>query len=79
MERDVGALQCRFKSQQEEGDVQVDALLTAIGPEARKLFKTYNLTATQKKNIKGVIERFDSYCNPRETIPFQHYRFNSRQ
>jgi len=57
----------------------VDALLTAIGPEARTLFKTYNLTATQKKNIKSVIERFDNYCNPRETIPFQHYGFNSRQ
>ena len=57
-----------------EGDVQVAAFLTAIGPEARKVFKTWNLSATKRKDIKGVIERFDNYCNPRKNIPF-----NSRQ
>ena len=40
------------KVNKEEGDVQVAALLTAIGPEARKVFKTWNLSATQKKDIK---------------------------
>ena len=34
------------KVNKEEGDVQVAALLTAIGPEARKVFKTWNLSAT---------------------------------
>ena len=55
------------------------ALLTAIGPEARKVFKTWNLTATQKKGVKGIIELFDNDCNPRKSIPFERYRFNSRQ
>ena len=54
------------KVHKEEGDVQVAALLTAIGPEARKVFKTWNLSATERKDIKGVIERFDNYCNPRK-------------
>ena len=45
------------KVNKEEGDVQVAALLTAIGPEARKVFKTWNLPATERKDIKGVIER----------------------
>ena len=67
------------KVNKEEGDVQVAALLTAIGPEARKVFKTWNLSATQKKDIKGVVERFDNYCNPRKNVPFERYRFNSRQ
>ena len=67
------------KVKKEEGDVQVAALLTAIGPEVRKVFKTWNLTAAQKKDIKGVNERFDNYCNPRKNIPFELYRFNSRQ
>ena len=53
--------------------------LTAIGPEARKVFKTWNLTATEKKNIDAVIERYDNYCNPRKNVPFEHYRFNLRQ
>ena len=68
-----------LKVNKEEGDVQVAALLTAIGPEARKVFKTWNLSATQKKDIKGVVERFDNYCNPRKNVPFERYRFNSRQ
>ena len=67
------------KVNKEEGDVQVAALLTAIGPEARKVFKTWNLSAAQKKDIKGVVERFDNYCNPRKNVPFERYRFNSRQ
>ena len=46
------------KVNKEERDVQVAALLTAIETEARKVFKTWNLTATQKKDIKGVLERF---------------------
>ena len=41
--------------------------------------ETWNLTATQKKDIKGVLERFENYCNPRKNISFQRYRFNSRQ
>ena len=67
------------KVNKEEGDIQVAAFLTAIGPEARKVFKTWNLSATERKDIKGVIECFDNYCNPRKNIPFERYLFNSRQ
>ena len=67
------------KVNKEEGDVQVAAFLTAIGPEARKVFKTWNLSATERQDIKGVIERFDNYCNPTKNIPFERYLFNSRQ
>ena len=59
------------KVNKEEGDVQVAALLTAIGPEARKVFKTQILSATERKDMKGVIERFGNYCNPRKNIPFE--------
>ena len=47
------------KVNKEEGDIQVAELLTAIGPEARKVFIAWNLSATQKKDITGVVERFD--------------------
>ena len=46
------------------------------------MFETWKLTATHKKDIKGVIERFDSYgvaINPRKNISFERYRFYSRQ
>ena len=39
------------KVNKEEGDVQVAALLAAIGPEARKIFKTWNLSATERKDM----------------------------
>ena len=67
------------KVNKEDGDVQVAALLTVIGPEARKVFKTWNLTAAQKKDIKGVIERLENYCKPRKNVPFERYLFNVRQ
>ena len=34
------------KVNKEEGDVPVAVLLTAIGSEARKVFKTWNLSGT---------------------------------
>ena len=53
----------------EADGVQMTTFLAAIGPEARKVFKTWNLTADEKKDIKTVIERLDNYCNPRMNIP----------
>lgn len=41
----------------EAGEVQVASFLTATDPEARKVFKTWNLAADEKKDIKTVIER----------------------
>ena len=64
------------KVNKKEGDVQVARDWTAIGPEARKVFKTWNLSATERK---GVIERSNNYCNPRKNIPFERCLFNSRQ
>ena len=66
------------KVNKEEGDVQVAAFLTAIGPKARKVFQIWNLSPIERKDIKGAID-FDNYCNPRKNIPFEHYLFNSWQ
>ena len=56
------------KLTEEEGHVQVATPLTAIGREAWKVFKTWNLLVTERKDtgIKGVIERFNNYCNTRK-------------
>ena len=56
---------------------KVNMNLMEIGPEARKVFKTQNLTADEKKDIKNAIEQFDIYC---ENVPnYERYRFNLRQ
>ena len=58
------------KVNKEEGDVQVARDWTAVRPERRKVFKTWNLSATKRK---GVIERFDNYRNPRKNIPGEQW------
>ena len=67
------------KFNKENGEAQVATFLTAIGPEARKVLKIWNLLAEEKKNIPFVIERFHGYCNPRKNVSFERYRFNLRQ
>lgn len=44
------------KVNKEAGEVQAVTILMAISPEARKVFKTWNLTAGENKDIKTVIE-----------------------
>ena len=67
------------KVNKEAGEVQAVTILMAISPKARKVFKTWNLTAGENKDIKTVIEQFDDYCNPRKNVPFERYRFNFQQ
>ena len=67
------------KVNKEAGEVQVVTILMAISPEASKVFKTWNLTAGENKDIKTVIEQFDNYCNPRKNVPFKRYRFHFQQ
>ena len=64
-------------NEEEAGDVQVATLLTAIGPEARKVFKTWNRSATERKDTKGVIKRFENHCNPRKNALFKSYVLKS--
>ena len=35
----------------------------------KETFKTWNLSTAERKDIKGVVERFDNYCYPRKNIP----------
>lgn len=40
---------------------------------------SWNLSAKEKKDVKGVMEHFDNYSNLRKNIPFQWYILSSRQ
>ena len=59
-------------------DVQVAALLTVIGEEAREVYSTFTGWAhtDDHKRIQPVLEQFGLYCEPRKNIPFERYRFN---
>ena len=59
--------------------VQVATLLTVIGEEAREVFATLSWpTASDESKINKVLEKFKQYCQPRQNVPFERYRFNRR-
>ena len=60
--------------------VQVATLLTVIGEEAREVFSTFGDWAEDggETKIVPVLDKFDSYCEPRKNLPFERYRFNRR-
>ena len=61
-------------------DVQVATLLTVIGEEAREVYSTFtDWTNPGDDNKLGpVLDKFESYCQPRKNVPFERYRFNRR-
>jgi len=61
-------------------DKQVAVLLTALGPAARKVYRTFTWAAdADSRKIDSVLAKFDEFCRPRENIPFERYKFNVRQ
>lgn len=58
--------------------VQVSVLLTVIGPEAHKVFHTFQLTEEERKDVTKVLEAFQNYCQPLQNTAFERYRFNLR-
>ena len=68
------------KLDQEKEEIQVSTLLTCIGREARRVYKTFTWDTSESKNsIKTVISKFESYCLPRKNVPFERFKFNKRQ
>lgn len=60
--------------------VQVATLLTVIGEEAREVFSTFGDWAAEgdEGKIELVLDKFESYCEPRKNLHFNRYRFNRR-
>ena len=59
--------------------LQVATLLTIIGEDARDVFSTFDWSNPgDKKKIEPVLQRFAEYCQPRNNIPFERFRFNKR-
>lgn len=61
-----------------DGEVQVSVLLTVIGAEAHKVFRTFQLTADQQRNVKVVLDTFERHCQPLKNTAFERYKFNMR-
>ena len=63
-----------------EEAVQVSTLLTVIGPQARRVFSTFQWNDPQdEEKIGTVLAKFAAYCRPRKNVPFERYRFYKRE
>ncbi|XP_015124738.1 uncharacterized protein LOC107046602 [Diachasma alloeum] len=76
LERYLVATECAGKPD----EVKIAILLHCIGDEANEKYETFELTETQKKVYKTVVEKFQEYCVPKknETI-IRHLFFQRKQ
>lgn len=57
---------------------QIALLLTVIGEEANEKYDTFELSETEKVEIKSVLGKFESYCSPKKNESVESYFFFSR-
>ena len=62
--------------EKKNSEVQVAVLLTVIGPEAHKVYNTFQFSG--ERNLKAVLDAFEHYCQPLRNTAFERYRFNLR-
>ena len=62
----------------EEGTIQVNTLLYAMGAESETIFQSFALSAEDSKVIKTVLEKFDSYFEPKRNVIHERAMFYER-
>ena len=60
-------------------EVQVAILLHSAGTEAQEIHSQFVFAAEEdKKEVKKVLDHFDTYCKPRKNTVYERYRFRCR-
>ena len=63
----------------QEGLVRVATLLPVIGEDGARVYDTFTwLPSENEQCIDQVLSKFDSYCEPRTQVIYEHFRFNNR-
>ena len=62
----------------DDGEVQVAALIYAMGPQAEHIIHTLNLSAEDSCNYGTVVEKLDSYFIPKRNYIAERQAFESR-
>ena len=61
-------------------DVQVAILLHSAGTEAQEIHSQFVfVNEDDKKDVKKVLDHFDTYCKPRKNTVYERYCFYSRK
>lgn len=67
------------ESEKERSQKQKAALLLHVaGPEAIEVFDTFGCTTTEKESYDTLLQKFESYCQPRTNETFERYLFRKR-
>ena len=68
------------KLDKEEEAGQVATLLTVIGKEVNKVFRTFTWASPDNaKKISTVVSKFEEYCIPRENTIYKRFLFFTRE
>lgn len=67
------------KRNKEPQETQVAVFLSLVGEAALDTYNTFTLTADDKKNLKKVMDAFETYCNPRKNIVYERFIFYNRK
>ena len=74
VEGDVGTLQRCFESKQRRRRHSSSSASNCNWSRSKKSLQNVESLSYPEEDIKGVVERFDNYCNPRKNVPFERYR-----
>ena len=67
------------KFNQEDGEIQVSAIIYAMGSEAEKIFSSFEFEEEERKdNFEMVMEKFDEYFVPRRNVIHERACFYQR-
>lgn len=67
-----------IEADQKSSCVQAAIFLNAVGPEALKVFETFNLAPEEKEDYDCVFNAFEDYCTPKKNLINDAFLFNSR-
>ncbi|GFO24445.1 Pol polyprotein [Plakobranchus ocellatus] len=54
------------------------AFLYILGIEGREIFNTFEIEEANRSKIDIMFEKFDAYCNPKENLTVERYKFDTR-
>lgn len=62
-----------------DDNIKSSTFLHVIGPESLEIFNTFTFdNDDDKKKLKPIMDKFESYCNPRKNLTYERHIFNTR-
>ena len=63
---------------EKDDKAQCSLLLHCIGQNALKIYNSFTFPEGDEMNLKEVMKKFESYCNPRKNVTYERYKFFTR-